>query len=98
MILLTTPHQVLASSHHRNEKAMHDHIEIFRSAPDTSRTFITKNGITHIAACADEAEMTGYVKTDPKGLWATLSKGQTPDWLEKMPDAGNGILVWRVKR
>jgi hypothetical protein len=97
MILLTTPHQVLASSHHRNEKAMHDHIEIFRSAPNTSRTFVTKNGITHIAACADEAEMTGYVKTDPKGLWANLSKGQTPDWLEKMPDAGNGILVWRVK-
>ncbi len=98
MILLTTPHQVLASSHHRNEKAMHDHIEIFRSTPDKSRTFITKNGITHIAACADEAEMTGYVKTDPKGLWANLAKGQTPGWLEKLPDAGDGILVWRVKR
>jgi hypothetical protein len=97
MILLTTPHQVLASSHHRNEKAMHDHIEIFRSPPDISRTFITKNGITHIAACADEAEMTGYVKTDPTGLWANLANGQTPGWLEKMPDVGDGILVWRVK-
>lgn len=97
MILLTTPHQVLASSHHRNEKAMHDHIEIFRSAPDKSRTFIIKNGITHIAACADEAEMTGYIKTDPKGLWAHLAKGQAPDWLEKMPDAGDGIQLWKVK-
>jgi hypothetical protein len=98
MILLTTPHSVLASSHHRNEMAMHDHIEIFRSAPDVSRAIIVKRGITHIAACTHEAEMMGYAKTDPKGLWAMLAKKQTPDWLEPLSDAGDGIKVWKVKK
>ena len=98
MILLTTSHKVLASSHHRNEAAMHDHIEIFRSSADKSRAIIAKRRITHIAACASEAEMTGYVKTDPKGLWARLAKGDAPDWLQAMPDAGDGIKVWRVRQ
>ncbi len=97
MILLTTPHSVLASSHHRNERAMHDHIEIFRSQPAAARAILNRRGITHIAACPDEAEMKGYAKTDPTGLWANLAKGNAPDWAKPLPDAGDGIKVWRVK-
>ena len=96
-ILLTTPHQVLASSHHRNEAAMHDHIEIFRSTPDTARTSIAKRGITHIVACPSEAEMRFYVRKDPGGLWDRLSIGDVPAWLEPLPDMGDGIKVWRVR-
>lgn len=96
-ILLMTPHSVLASSHHRNEAAMHDHIAIFRSAPDEARNIITKRGITHIAVCPSEAEMRNYVKKDPKGLWSNLAKGAAPAWLEPLPDMGDGIRVWRVR-
>jgi hypothetical protein len=98
MILLTTPNEVLASSHHRNEAAMHDNIEIFRSKPDFAKTIISRRGITHIAVCADNAEMEGYVKTDPDGLWGNLKQGKTPSWLEAMPDEGDGIKLWKVKR
>ncbi len=98
MILLTTPNTVLASSHHRNEAAMHDHIEIFRSKPDLAKAIIAQRGITHIAVCADNAEMKSYVKTDPDGLWANLERGKTLSWLEAMPDLGGGIKVWKVKR
>jgi hypothetical protein len=98
MILLTTPNEVLASSHHRNEAAMHDNIEIFRSKADFAKTIIAQRGITHIAACADNAEMKGYLKTDPDGLWADLAKGKGPDWLLSLPDMGGGIKVWKVKR
>ncbi len=95
-ILMTTPHSVLASSHHRNERGMHDHIEIFRSAPDTSLTFIKAHRINYIAACPGEAELELYAEKHPRGLWGLLSRGQTPAWLEKMPDMGKGIKVWRV--
>jgi hypothetical protein len=98
MILLTTPNEVLASSHHRNEAAMHDNIEIFRSKADFAKTIIAQRGITHIAACADNAEMKGYLKTDPDGLWADLAKGKAPGWLLSLPDMGGGIKVWKVKR
>lgn len=97
MILLTTPHSVLASSHHRNRQGMHDHIEIFRLPPDASHALIVKRGIQYVAACPGEAELGFYVKKDPKGLWATLAKGETPAWLEQLPDRGEGIKLWRVR-
>ena len=96
-ILMTTPHEVLASSHHRNIHGMHDHIEIFRSTPDRARNFIAKHGITHIAVCPGEAEMAFYLKKNPGGLWDQLSKGKVPVWLEPMPDMGQGIKIWRVR-
>ena len=96
-ILLATPHQVLASSHHRNEAAMHDHIEIFRSAPDKARAIINQRGITHIIACKGEAELRYYERKNPGGLWDMLSKDGAPEWLEPLPDMGEGIKVWRVR-
>jgi hypothetical protein len=97
-ILLTTPHQVLASSHHRNKAAMRDHIQIFRLAPDAARNIIKRRGITHIVVCPDEGELSFYVRKDPGGLWARLSKGAVPAWLEPLPDMGDGIKVWRVRQ
>jgi len=97
-ILLTTEHEVLASSHHRNERAMHDHIAIFLSPPEKSRGIIAKNGITHLAICADEAEMGNYKRKNAGGLWAQLDKGKTLGWLEPMESAGENIKLWRVKR
>jgi hypothetical protein len=96
-ILAQTPHSVLASSHHRNEQAMRDHIQIFRSTPDASRRLMKSRGIGYIAACAQEAELGFYAKRDPQGLWAQIKAGKVPDWLEPLPDRGEGIKVWRVR-
>ena len=96
-ILLTTQHEVLASSHHRNRVGMRDHIEIFRSLPTQAKTTIDRRGITHVVACPGEAEMLYYERKDPDGLWAELSKGNPPSWLEPLPDMGADIKVWRVR-
>jgi hypothetical protein len=96
-ILLTTPHEVLASSHHRNEKAMHDHIAIFLSDPDVAKIIIAKHKITHIAVCKDEAEMNNYKRKNPNGLWSQMDKGTPPAWLEPMKPVGDDIQLWRVK-
>lgn len=97
MLLAQTPHNVLASSHHRNEAGMRDHIEIFRSKPDTAYSLMKARGIDYLAACPKEAELGFYAKKDPEGLWAQISKRNVPDWLEPMPDMGKGIKVWRVR-
>ncbi len=97
-ILMNTPHMILATGHHRNEKAMHDHIEIFRSKPDTSRTFIEKHDIAYVVACPEEPELFNYRKKNPEGLWGTLYNKRPPNWLRRMPDMGKGIQVWRVIR
>lgn len=97
MILAQTQHSVLASSHHRNERAMRDHIEIFRSEPEASYRLMKARGITYLAACPKEAELDFYSKKDPEGLWAQIGKGKVPAWLEPLPDLGEGIKVWRVR-
>ena len=97
MILARTKHSVLASSHHRNERAMHDHIQIFRSVPDDSHQLMRMRKITYLAVCVDEEELANYKRKDPKGLWGQMSKGDVPAWLERLPAIGKGIRVWRVR-
>lgn len=96
-ILLTTRHEILASSHHRNEGAMRDHINIFLSEPAKSRAIIARRKITHIAICRGEAEMNNYAKSHPAGLWAQMERGNIPGWLQPMPPVGANIQLWRVK-
>jgi hypothetical protein len=96
-ILAGTEHKALASSHHRNERAMHDHIQIFRSSPVLAHRLLIKRGIDYLAVCMDEEELANYARKDPGGLWAQMANGKVPDWLEPMPVMGKGIRVWRVR-
>lgn len=97
MVLVQTAHSVLASGHHRNEKAMHDHIEIFRSRPDMAKQLMAARGINYLAVCPDEGELDRYARKHPAGLWGQIAKGHVPDWLEPLPAKGKGIRVWRVR-
>lgn len=96
-ILAQTPHSVLASSHHRNEQAMHDHIQIFRSSPDSAYQLLKARGIDYLALCPAETELAIYARKDPGGLWAQMAKGKIPAWLEPLGSRGEGIKVWRVR-
>jgi hypothetical protein len=95
-ILLMTPHNVLATSHHRNDQAMADQIRIFTSAPDVARGLLEAHSIRYIVACDAEAELAVYVKKHPEGLWAQLVKGEKPDWLQSVHIRNNSLIVWRV--
>jgi hypothetical protein len=97
MILAQTPHSVLASSHHRNERAMRDHIQIFRSAPEQSYRLMKAHGIDYLAVCPQEAELGFYAKKDSGGLWARIERGDVPSWLTPLSDQGAGIKVWRIR-
>jgi hypothetical protein len=96
-ILLTTRHSVLATSHHRNQNAMHDHIAIFRSPAGEAWRYLNKHQINYIMVCPNEAELSFYEQRDPNGLWAILSQGNWPGYLERLPDMGSGIKIWRVR-
>ncbi len=95
-ILLLTPHSVLATSHHRNDKAMADQIRIFTSGPDVAREILGAREIRYIVACDDEAELDFYAKKHPQGLWAQLVKGQKPDWLQPVHIRDSNLIIWRV--
>lgn len=97
MILAQTEHSVLASSHHRNEQAMRDHIQMFRSSPEAAHQLLKSRGIDYLAVCTDEEELANYVRKDPDGLWAQMAKDKVPEWLAPLPAMGKGIKVWRVR-
>jgi hypothetical protein len=97
-ILVSTQHSVLASSHHRNVRGMRDQIDIFRLPPAEARKLINRHQISYIVACDAEAEMAYYAERNPAGLWASISKGAEPDWLNYHGTLGKGLRVWAVRR
>jgi len=95
-ILLLTPHNVLATSHHRNDQAMADQIRIFTSTPDMARGLLDAHNIRYIVACEAEPELAIYAKKHPEGLWGQLVSGQSPDWLQSVYIRDNSLIIWRV--
>ena len=95
-ILLLTPHSVLATSHHRNDRAMADQIRIFTSAPAVARDLLEAHNIRFIVTCDDETELALYAKKQPEGLWSQLAEGRKPEWLQPVHIRDTGLQVWRI--
>lgn len=97
-ILMATSHRVLASSHHRNDAAMHDQIEIFRQPPTTARKLIQAHDIHYIVSCPAEAEMMIYAARHPQGLWGNLAKNADGiKWLEPIAIPHSSLQIWWVR-
>lgn len=97
-ILLSTEHNVLASSHHRNDKAMRSQIEIFRQPPIAAKRLIERHGIEYIVSCPNEAEMEIYARRHPEGLWNQLRSDDTrPQWLEPVVLDDSSLMIWKVR-
>lgn len=98
-ILLQTPHQVLATGHHRAAPAMHDSLAAFLAAPDKARTLIERRHIDYVLICPDLVETHMYQDRAPNGLAAQLLAGQQIDWLTRVnlgPEGGI-MRLWRVR-
>lgn len=98
-ILLKSRQSVVATGHHRAERAMHDVITAFTSPPEKARAIMTAHGASYVAMCTDLAEAGMYAEMHPRGLAAQLVAGKAPDWLVPVPlDAPAQFKVWRVLR
>lgn len=95
-ILVQTRHVVLATSHHRNDRAMADQIRIFTSHPEMARSILKTRNIRYIVLCPNEAELQLYARKHPDGFWARLSQSQRFDWLQPVHLRDSGLLIWRV--
>jgi hypothetical protein len=97
-IIVLTQHRIIASGHHRNDKAMRDTIRIFMSAPAEAKALMASRSIDYVVVCPGLPETHLYRKQNPHGLWAELEAGRTPPWLEPVRLPGvTRLLVWRVK-
>ncbi len=97
-LLAYSPHSVVATGHHRNQRAMREVIDGYLLPPDEARTVIEASGARYLAACQQAPEFYNFRHMDPKGLAADLYRGKVPDWLVAIQPPGDSrISIYRVR-
>lgn len=81
-VLLGSHHSVVATGHHRAERAMADVINAFVGTPGNAEKIVKSRGAEYLALCTDLTETLLYSRGSPNGLTALLVQNDVPDWLE----------------
>ena len=98
-ILAHTPHRVLAGPYHRNVIGNLLTLDAFMGTAEQARPAIESNRIGLVAICRGNAETGLLTGPAPAGLLAALTRGEPPDWLEKLPQAtGEPLEIYRVRQ
>jgi hypothetical protein len=82
-ILLFTDHKVIASGHHRNQKAMADVIRAFTGSEEEALRIYKARGIDYLVTCEGSYELQFYHARAPHGFGAQVQRGKLPVWLSK---------------
>jgi hypothetical protein len=97
-ILFESPHTVIATSHHRGQKAMRLVIELFTGSPDRARSLLADRGTRYIVICPAAGEAARYQAAAPNGFMTDLIAGKVPGWLQPVPVSGDGsVKIWRIR-
>ena len=96
-LLLETPHNVIASAHHRGANGMRFVIGLFLGTPEEAREMLARRQTAYLAVCPDSNEIARFRSAAPDGFLAQLADGQVFDWLEPLPvPADSNLKVWRI--
>ena len=97
-LLFDSPHSVVATGHHRNQRAMREVIDGFILPQDRSRQVIEHSGARYLVACQEAPEFYNFRVTNPNGLAGDLYRGHVPDWLEAIQRPGDSrISIYRIR-
>jgi hypothetical protein len=99
-LLRDSHHSVTATSHHRNEAAMHDVIEAYLSDEARARELIGEHKADYIVVCEDLIEPALYARDGgDDGFMSLLLTDRAPDWLEPVDvGASPAFRVWRINQ
>jgi hypothetical protein len=97
-ILRFTPHRVLAAPYHRNQGGMLTELHAAMATPKDAVKFLRGAGVTVVAFCKTDPQVSTVKAVAPDGFYAQLSKGVVPAWLEPVPGTQDQPLqLFRVK-
>nr|WP_316651701.1 hypothetical protein [uncultured Gellertiella sp.] len=98
-ILRYTRHRVLSAPYHRDQGGMLTELNAGLSRPDEAIAFLRGAKVDYLVFCAGEVQTRSLVAMKPDGLYAALSAGRIPAYLEAVAGgAGKGISIFRVDR
>jgi len=99
MLLVATPHSVVATGHHRNHAAMNRVIGTFAAAPAEAEPIVAAARADYLFVCPGQPEMENIARDFPEGLSAELAAGRVPGWLEPVAlPPGSAARLYRVRR
>ncbi|WP_447758238.1 hypothetical protein [Sphingopyxis fribergensis] len=97
-MLFWTHHKLVATGHHRNNKAMADTINAFIGTADEAEALVRRREATLIVFCQTANDFRYYRTAGKNSLAQRLAAGNPPAWLEPLATGREyGLSVWRVK-
>lgn len=96
-IIVSTPHSVIATGHHRNHAAMREVIAAFTGTPEAAHTRIAARNATYLVLCTEAPEIQHYAEVAPDGFAAQILAGRRFDWLSRIDAApGSDLLLFAL--
>lgn len=84
-LLRFTPHSVIAANYHRNQRGMIAAIRMGMDKPQDALVRLEAENIRYILFCENDPMVKRVARDYPAGLYAALSKGEVPGYLEELP-------------
>ncbi|MDE1991417.1 MAG: hypothetical protein KGI75_02900 [Rhizobiaceae bacterium] len=84
-ILRFTPHRTLSGPYHRDQAGMLAELHIGLATPKDAKDLLRAAGVTLVAFCPDDPEVKELADLKPDGLYAQLSLGRVPLYLDPIP-------------
>ncbi|MEZ5871807.1 MAG: hypothetical protein R3D32_08160 [Nitratireductor sp.] len=97
VILVDTYHSVVGGPYHRNERAILDMVDFFETDLDKPRAIALRRPIDYVAWCDPGKPVTPELENNP-ALAIHLLKGTEPDWLERISNPDERLLLFKVRR
>jgi hypothetical protein len=92
-LLMETPHSVFAAPYHRNAGGNAAMLDLFLGRPDGA--WLAALNVDYVAFCPGAPERHNYAAAAPDGLAAVLGRGETPDFLERIPLERTDLVLYR---
>ncbi|MGV3551407.1 hypothetical protein [Rhizobium sp.] len=84
-LLRFTPHSVLGANYHRNQSGMLAALRIGMAKPQDALELLEAQSIRYVLLCDSDPLPRKIAEDYPAGLYAALSKGDLPGYLEELP-------------
>jgi hypothetical protein len=97
MILMQTPHAVLAAPYHRNNSGNLAMLEIMLGGPEDAVARLAALQVDYLAFCPGAAERYIYARAAPGSLAAALAAGRAPAGLAPIDRGEHEVKVYRVQ-
>jgi hypothetical protein len=97
MILVQTPHAVLAAPYHRNNSGNLAMLEIMLGSPEDAVARLAARQIDYVAFCPGAAERYIYASAAPNSLAASLAAGRPPVGLAPLDRGESEVRVYTVR-